>query len=338
MAILLSQLLETDPANTLWIADENSKPLLQQGFAFSGHLLTNRWDVAQLAEGKAARVHFNDFRLEALEQRFRYIVFPVAKEKAITHHVINTAGKLLHELGALLLIGHKNSGIKTYGSKTARYFGHDKELRKDGQDYQAMITLPRGGPLGDPLDDSDYPQLRQPDALGGLYSKPGLFGWNKVDKGSALLARQFPGQKPADGARVVDLGCGYGYLCTQLAAHGNFHFTATDNNAAALLACAENFKALQLEGAVVPTDAGAELDAANADLVICNPPFHQGFQVEGDLTERFLINSARVLKPGGSALFVVNEFIPLPRKAERHFAAVELLVKEDGFCVYRLAQ
>ena len=336
MTVLLSQLLEENPSETLWIADENSKALLQQGFHFSGDLLSNRWDIAQLADRCAANVYFSDFDLAALGRRYARIVFPVSKEKAVVHHIINCSVDTLIPGGELVMLGQKSSGIKTYAGKAARYFGEEKYLLKDGNDYLSTTTLPDRPATGNLLDDSDYLQLRQPTALGGLYSKPGLFGWNKVDAGSALLAEQFPEQLPEPGARVADLGCGYGYLSAQLASLGNFHFTATDNNAAALLACKENFRSLQLQGEVVPSDAGSELAAGSADLVICNPPFHQGFQVEGDLTERFLKNSARVLQAGGWALFVVNEFIPLQKKAQPCFSRVELIAKDRGFCVYRL--
>ncbi|MFC6979874.1 class I SAM-dependent methyltransferase [Microbulbifer taiwanensis] len=151
-----------------------------------------------------------------------------------------------------------------------------------------------------------------------------------------MLAEQFATLLPNDGAHVVDLGCGYGYLSAQLAIRGNYYFTATDNNAAALQACERNFRERGLEGVVVPSDAGAELENRIADLLVCNPPFHQGFQVEGDLTDRFLKQSARLLKTAGYALFVVNEFIPLVRKGRDYFSGVQLLAKDQGFCVYRL--
>ncbi|MCW8127964.1 class I SAM-dependent methyltransferase [Microbulbifer halophilus] len=336
MTALLQQLLEEDPGNTLWIADENSKALLVPGFAFAGDLLTNRWDMAQLARDKVAHTHFGDFDFSELGKRYRRIVFPVSKEKAVVHHAINRAPEILEENGELILCGPKNSGIKTYAGKTAEYFDCAKTLRKSGQDYLSINPLPATGARGPSLDDSDYEELRPLDALGGLYSKPGLFGWNKIDTGSELLARQFRDHLPESGARVVDLGCGYGYLGSQLAALGNYRLIATDNNAAALAACARNFAELEIPGEVTPSDAGDRLESDSAERVICNPPFHQGFQVEGDLTDRFLNNAAKILKPGGRALFVVNEFIPLARKAQAYFSEVEPIAGDKGFRVYCL--
>ncbi|MBB5210613.1 class I SAM-dependent methyltransferase [Microbulbifer hydrolyticus] len=336
MAILLSQLLEQDPEHTLWIADENSRSLLEQGFSFGGDLLTNRWDIAQLAEHSVKRATFNDFDFAALETRYRRIVFPVSKEKAITHHVINSAPNVLLPEGELFLLGRKNSGIKTYAVKAAKYLGTEKNLLKDGQDYLGSLLLPPESNLGEPLQDSGYTLLQQPAALEGLFSKPGQFGWNKVDTGSALLARHFTDHHPNAGASVVDLGCGYGYLSTQLATYDHFRFIATDNNAAALHACEKNFAAQDIQGEVIAGDVGSEIESGSADFLVCNPPFHQGFQVEGDLTDRFLQQAARILRSGGTALFVVNEFIPVARKAQGRFAIIETLEETQGFCIYRL--
>lgn len=340
MSTLLQQQLQKAPRETLWIADENSRALLKEGFHFSGDLLSNRWDIVRLAGGKVARGFFNDFQFEELGRKYRRIVYPVSKEKAVVHHIINSAPESLEMGGELVLLGGRQSGIKTYATKAAQRFGGIKNLHKQGAEY--LSSNPLHGSGNEILDDQDYTQLRRLKELGGLYSKPGLFGWNKIDRGSALLTRQFSEQLPQDGAHVVDLGCGYGYLCAQLAALGHFSalgsfsFTATDNNAAALLACEKNFRDLNLEGVVVPSDTGSELKSSIADLLVCNPPFHQGFQVEGDLTDRFLSQSARLLKSEGAALFVVNEFIPVKRKGGKYFSGVQLLDKDQGFCTYRL--
>ncbi|MCK7597374.1 class I SAM-dependent methyltransferase [Microbulbifer sp. CAU 1566] len=359
MLALLSQLLHECGENALWIADENSKALLVDNAAsssqpFPGRLISNRWDIVQAAASIGIRASFSDFNLESAaesaalevevegegEGRFSRILYPVSKEKAAVHHIINCAPDFLQPGGELLLIGSKNSGIKTYAQKAAQRFGASKQLQKHGSDYLSISKVQPQ--TGQRLDDSDYPLLRPLDSLGGLYSKPGLFGWNKIDTGSALLATHFAEHHPSANARVVDLGCGYGYLSTQLAQQlptaQAITIQATDNNAAAIQACQRNFQVLGIQGEVVAGDAGSTIESRSADLLICNPPFHQGFQVEGDLTDRFLKQAARILRPQGIALFVVNEFIPLGKKAQGIFQSAELLNKEKGFCVYRLTK
>lgn len=338
MLALLSRLVSQASDKTLWIADENSKPLLQRGLTYRGTLLSNRWDIVKQAQACGIKAHFSDFDLTACSQHVQQIIYPVSKEKAAVHHVINAAATTLPVGGELVLLGEKSSGIKTYAQKAAQRCLTAKNLQKHGNDYLSISTVNPESANGVALDDSDYLTLQQPAALGGLYSKPGQFGWNKVDVGSALLAEHFASSLPEGQVTIVDLGCGYGYLSARIAELGNFAITATDNNAAALLSCAENFKNLGIKGRVLPGDAGSEVPTSSADLVICNPPFHQGFQVEGDLTDRFLEQAARILHPQGKALFVVNEFIPLGKKAQRFFSGAECLEKTKGFCIYQLTK
>lgn len=344
MQTLLSHILRDCDQHALWIADENSKALLTADIQFAGTLLSNRWDIVSAAEAHGIPARFSDFDLASDGEKYSRIVYPVSKEKAAVHHTINSAVDTLPEGGELLLLGEKSSGIKTYAQKAAARLGCPKQLQKHGNDYLSISQF-HPGTAGAPLDDSDYTSLRQLEALSGLWSKPGLFGWNKIDAGSALLANELRENLPAVNTaeiRVVDLGCGYGYLSTQVvtqsSASEQLRIHATDNNAAAILACRENFRALNVHGLVTAGDAGSEIETGSADLVICNPPFHQGFQVEGDLTDRFLQQAARILRPGGKALFVVNEFIPVARKAQGLFQNVEQLNKEKGFCVYRLGR
>lgn len=335
MLALLSKLLSEHSEKSLWIADENSKPLLENGSHFRGTLLSNRWDIVEQARSCGIESHFSDFDIAAIGKSFTRIIYPVSKEKAAVHHLINSAAEHLSADGQLILLGEKNSGIKTYAQKAAQRFGCAKQLQKHGNVYLS-VAVKGAVTAGDALDDSNYTALQQPAALNGLYSKPGQFGWNKVDAGSELLAQHFAGHLPDAGTHVVDLGCGYGYLSTQLASRGDYTITATDNNAAALRACAKNFAAIGIQGEVIAGDAGSQVESGSAGFLICNPPFHQGFQVEGDLTDRFLQQAARILRRGGSALFVVNEFIPVARKAQGLFAEVTCLEKSKGFCIYHL--
>src|SRR5690606_31431744 len=251
----------------------------------------------------------------------------------------NRAAALLAPGGRLVLVGAKQEGIKTFAKSLAARLGGESHTEKHGALYRAELT--HGSPAGDPLDDRDYDHLRPLFALGGkpVLSKPGLFGWDRIDPGSALLATALDDflagfrQPPA---RLLDLGCGYGYLSLVAAAKGGFAITATDNCAAALLACRGNFTALGIAGEVVAADAGDALPGP-FDAVLCNPPFHQGFQAERGLTEKFLASTRRLLAPKGRALFVVNGFVPLESLAAGLFGGVRVLDNDGRFKVIELA-
>ncbi len=210
-----------------------------------------------------------------------------------------------------------------------------KKLRKDA--YLAGIE--KNAEPSEWLPDSDYADLRVIDETLGLVSKPGVYGWNKIDKGSALLVSCIPQvlqRLPQAPQRVADLGCGYGYLPVVAQAHiGDAQWLLTDNNATALVASRSNVERHAIDAEVVLADCAEGLTGP-VDIGLCNPPFHQGFAVEDGLTERFLSAARRLLRPGGCALFVVNQFIALPRKAESLFADCRPLAEAQGFRVYCL--
>lgn len=307
-------------------------------------VFTNRCDTAALFSARGYRVSLGDFDLPTIDGQSpeweppQSICYRVSKEKALVHYLINRAAVALPEGGELLLAGLKSDGLKTYADKAAKLFGGHKQIEKcAGNAYLARISK---GELSDRwLPDQDYPALQTIVEDPPLLSKPGIFGWQKLDRGSVLLIEQLPGVLAAGkGAphRLLDLGCGYGYLTVM--AHRYLpgsEWLLTDNNATALIAAEANCRVHDIAAETLLADCG---DGARGpfDMVLCNPPFHQGFAVEGSLTDQFLAAASKALAPGGEALFVVNEFIPLVRKAQKCFASCELLIRRDGFCVYRL--
>jgi 16S rRNA (guanine1207-N2)-methyltransferase len=323
---------QTSPA--LWVLDEHGggggMPVSNGAVA----VLSNRVDVSEEMGIAGWTAQFSDFDFTPWPAgSLDAIFFRVAKEKPVVHHIINAAAERLAHGGRLLLAGAKQQGIKTYARHAAERLGGVLDFKKMGNEYLAVIR--RGEVLGGALDDRDYTQLRPAVEDGTLsyLTKPGLYGWDKVDAGSALLVAHL---SQATVQRVCDLGCGYGYLSLQA-----WHrlqpqqVVASDNNAAAVLACRANFAAQGIAGEVLAADCGAGI-AGVFDLVLCNPPFHQGFGVERDLTERFVAAARRLTAVGGQALFVTNAFLPIDKVARRHYAHVTTLADDGRFRVTRL--
>lgn len=334
-------------ASSLLVADEN---LVDSDFAelpMHTQIICNRFDIACRAEHAGMPVIFNDFDFSALKDgSFDRICYRVSKEKAVTHHIINQSRRLLRPGGTLFLSGAKGEGLKTYARKAGEYLGGTGQsgavhIDKRGNWYLASATR-AGTAHRPPLDDSDYAQLR-PTVWDGdtvFFSKPGIYGWDKIDRGSALLVtvlEDFLHTFAAPPANLLDLGCGYGYLAAKAAQQGVGRIVATDNCAAAVGACRRNFAELGIVGDVVLDDCAGSVSETFC-AVICNPPFHQGFSTNPRLLDAFLTTTARRLQPAGRALFVVNEFVPLEKRAATLFSHVALLVRGDGFKVLALAR
>jgi 16S rRNA (guanine1207-N2)-methyltransferase len=332
-------------ARFLWCTDENALHTLPAALHQEQLLvLTNRWDVAEQAKARGFTTEFNDFDCsEIADNSLDKIFYRVSKEKPVVHHLLNQAWRCLKPGGQLLVAGYKNEGTKTYIEKIAKLLGSGKNIVKNGPVYSAELSKYTEYDATQLLDDSDYRQPRPIAQDSGLKlsSKPGLFGWNKVDVGSALLIEQLhhlsPLPKPLKSC--MDLGCGYGYLTIAAASldicKDINHWTMTDNNAAALQLAQQNLRHNQLNGEVIAADAGKGI-RAKTDLVLCNPPFHQGFSIDGDLTDKFLQSAKHLLAPQGIALFVVNQFIPLERKAVPLFSQIKVIIDNGSFKVIQL--
>ncbi|CAH0990267.1 Ribosomal RNA small subunit methyltransferase C [Sinobacterium norvegicum] len=320
---------------SLWFVDEatdiNCLSSIQPRDNLS--IISNRYDLHQQALACGLNSRFGDFTL-AIDQQYEQIFFRIAKEKPIVHYLINRSADLLVRQGLLTLVGEKGDGTKTYIDKAKKYFNSSAQAKKNNIIYTGHI---RFFSKGKPLDDKHYTSLQT--ITDDMISKPGVFGWNKIDQGSKYLvdnlAEILASNSIASDASVLDLGCGYGYLSIEAAKLGSFTFTATDNNAVAVSCCQANLEQRGIAGQALASHCADNIEQ-RFDLVLCNPPFHTGFDTDKDLTPLFLQQAKQHLNSNGVAVFVVNSFIPLEAKAESIFKTIEVIAKNTQFKVVAL--
>lgn len=327
-------------APALWLVDENL-PLglidsIPADLVQSLTAVTNRYDIHRVLTEAGANARLSDFDFGDLPL-FKSIIYRIAKEKAQVQHCINCALQHLQPEGTLILIGKKNDGIKTIVKHAGKNAGQVLQARKKGNIYVGEIpALPDIDAL---LFDNHYPDLRQLEKDGlTFYSKPGIFGWDKIDQGSRLLMQCLTKLKleKTNTMRLLDLGCGWGYLTLASREYTFASRCATDNNPAAVMATEKNTAFYALDVKVVLDDCAAGITGP-FELILCNPPFHHGFAVDNRLIAQFLGSAKRLLSKNGQALFVVNEFVPLERHAQEIFTCVQLLDQQNGFKVFSLS-
>ncbi len=345
---LIAPVLRNTRVKTLWVADENVTADVAAVAPHSNLLLvTNRFDLFQSANSAGLECGFSDYDFSNFaDASFDQVVYRVSKERPVVHHVINQAWRLLKDGGQLLLAGEKNDGIKGYVEKAGKLLGDRQPARKSGNCYNAELRKHNNWQAEQQLDDKNYNTLRAVLELDGpepvtVLSKPGVYGWNKEDQGSRLLmdtaaALYAKGGYPGS---VIDLGCGYGYLTLRTRHWPTLSRAATDNNAAAIQSAETNFRNAGLVVALTPDDCGQQI-SSRFELVLCNPPFHQGFDTSSELTRTFLRQSARLLdrsQANAHALLVVNQFIALETLGLDYFRKAEVLDSDRQFKVVRLS-
>ena len=172
----------------------------------------------------------------------------------------------------------------------------------------------------------------QPVGAGPRPRQPGIFSWDRVDDGSALLAKHLPDD--IAGA-VADFGCGWGYLSRHLLDHcpAITRLDMIDAEHRAIEAARANVA--DSRAAIHWLDLIAEPAPTTYDAIVCNPPFHAGRAAEPALGQAFIEAAARALRHGGHFYMVANRGLPYEPLLKTHFSSFETLADNNKFRVSR---
>jgi SAM-dependent methyltransferase len=157
----------------------------------------------------------------------------------------------------------------------------------------------------------------------------------------------FGGLKPTD--RVLDIGCGVGRVALPLVGHlaPTGGYVGFDISRSAVMGCRKRFAPLRPDfdfvwldvrngdynaaGAIAETEARFPCEDASIDLAFAASVFSH---VRVETVRRYLVEAARVLKPGGRFLFTAYALTPARREAVlRHETRLTLLDWRDGSMV-----
>ncbi|MBB1198910.1 16S rRNA (guanine(1207)-N(2))-methyltransferase RsmC [Enterobacteriaceae bacterium 89] len=170
--------------------------------------------------------------------------------------------------------------------------------------------------------------------LDGLTVKtlPGVFSRDGLDVGSQLLLSTLT---PHTKGKVLDVGCGAGVLATVLASHSpKVRLTLCDVSAPAVEASRATLAANELEGDVFASNVFSEV-TGRFDMIISNPPFHDGLQTSLEAAQQLIRGAVRHLNSGGELRIVANAFLPYPKVLDETFGFHEVIAQTGRFKVYR---
>jgi HemK-related putative methylase len=141
------------------------------------------------------------------------------------------------------------------------------------------------------------------------------------------------------GSRVLDLGCGSG-AAGVAAAKRSCGVTAVDINPSAVRCARINALLNDVDIDVRQGDLFAPIGAERFDVVLFNPPYYRGLPRDGldhawrsmDIPERFALELASHLSPGGHALLVLSsdgESETFLRELEKNAFDYEIVATRD---------
>lgn len=163
-----------------------------------------------------------------------------------------------------------------------------------------------------------------------LCTQPGIFSWDRLDPGTALLMSRLPALK----GRGVDLGCGLGLLGRAvLGSSAVTEITLIDLDRRAIEMAKRNVSDPRA------TIVWADLRAASGmpyglDFAVSNPPFHDGGAEDQALGKIFIQRAAESLRPGGTLWLVANAHLPYEATLRERFRTVETVAQEGGYKVF----
>ena len=164
--------------------------------------------------------------------------------------------------------------------------------------------------------------LEFPDGPRKWISYPGVFAAGRLDVGTRALLDAMQ-TLPLVGRRVLDFACGSGVIGAFLAeAEPTAHVDFLDADAVALAAARENVAGARL----IPSDGFDALTEQSYDLIVSNPPYHEGKAETGRVVERLIRGAPDHLEAGGSLAFVTQRRLPLAALLESTFNTVEVLL------------
>lgn len=279
-----------DAQVSLWFHDQYQQQLLNNsGLDFPAGLdLYCEADVPVNTQGK----------------QYNLAVLSVFKsgEAEFTRDVLQSAFQAL-EIGGTLVVAIDNPRDKWLRSHLAAT-GEKVRVRADSSKKPATVCyiVRKTKALKKVRDFTCKIVFRDHQRLLTALTRPGVFAHRRIDPAARHLLNAID---MAEGARVLELGCGSGCVSLGLAArHPSIEVYAIDSSARAVSCLQQSASENDLPNITVTLEAdGLVPDPGGYDLVTANPPYYSDFRI----AEMFVNSAKAALAPGGTLLLITKQ-------------------------------
>lgn len=280
--------------------------------------------------------------IDNLEPVYDYVFILPTKQKEETFGYIANGFSALKENGLLVISAANNAGgqrlqkiFKNLGCDTQHISKNHAKTLWTKKQSEALNTAQI-------LQWQESAKIQKPPSL-SLLTQPGIFGWNKVDKGSKLLSQFLPNDIKGD---VADFGCGYGFLSAKLLNQNNNidSIWCIDADQRSPQICARNLQEINNlresnRTTIKPlwTDITDKKNVPHNAFktIIMNAPFHEGKKADNNIGQNFIRTASHAIKLGGTLYMVANRQLPYEIILDKNFKKIELLTEENGFKCYK---
>jgi 16S rRNA (guanine1207-N2)-methyltransferase len=261
-------------------------------------------------------------------------------------YALQVAAYALKPGGRLYVVGAKDRGVLSIAKRMQALFGNLETLaiskgqrvvyshmQNNSPDIHSQQGPLQASTISDTQNVVDMPSPPETVPLAGAISDailanpipsllPTTFAEGKLDEGTRLLVESLD-VHTTDVA--LDIGCGAGYLGMHIAYIARKgHVTMVD---ASLVVVAAARNMVEKNGMtnvqVLASDGTQAVKAQRFDLVVTNPPFHLGGIQTTEIGDRFIRETAHVLRPRGRFYLVANRFLKYEPTMQSCFHSVE---------------
>ena len=172
-----------------------------------------------------------------------------------------------------------------------------------------------------------------------------LFSARKLDFGTTFLLENFPKLEinEEETCKVVDFGCGNGiislFLAKKYPENQDMNLILIDESSMAIDSAIQSFDKNEEEETIskrcefVNGSNFEKLENDSVDYIVSNPPFHQEFAINQEITQNMLEDAYRVLKAGGEIIIVANRHLKYHGKIQKVFGNYKNVASNPKFVV-----
>ncbi|MCQ8878076.1 methyltransferase [Pseudoalteromonas shioyasakiensis] len=285
-----------------------------------------------LAENKIVTANFSQLdSLSALPENVDLVLMKVPRTLGFMQYQLSELSEVLTP-GTPVIGAGKTKDIHNSTIKAFEHYIGETKTSLAVKKSRLIISQAKGGykaadfPVNWPLEGTDFT----------ISNHANVFSRDSLDIGARFFFNYLPQSSKAK--HIIDLGCGNGVIGLMTLSHcPNAQVTFVDESYMAVESARLNVE-LNMEDkfeqcSFIENDCLTGFERESADIVLCNPPFHQAQAVTDHIAWQMFKQAKDTLKNGGELRIIGNRHLDYHDKLKRMFGNCKLLGSNKKFVV-----